>query len=187
MRVLQEVEHARGLFIATTMVFTIAIVAACGTSHPTAPDATGPLTPVAITDDWPIGTPAEAGLDVARMTDLVQRLRAGRYGRMASLLVVRDGRLVVEEYFNGWSAGASHTLQSVTKSVTALLTGIAVQSGQLALDDRVTRYFAQYEPIPVRRRDPFRAAAHHWRSWVSWFSMRAAGGARRSSEPTGSA
>jgi CubicO group peptidase (beta-lactamase class C family) len=144
----QGVDHARALRIATTMAFTIVMVPACGTSHPTAPEASGALTPVALADDWPIATPAEAGLDVARMTDLVQRLRAGGYGRIASLLVVRDGWLVVEEYFNGWSVGASHTLQSVTKSVTALLTGIAVQSGQLALDDRVTRYFPQYEPIP---------------------------------------
>src|SRR5262245_20025932 len=121
---------------------------ASGASHPTAPDATNAMTPVAITDDWPTTTPSEAGLDVTRTTDLVQRIRAGRYGRLTSLLVVRHERLVVEEYFNGWSAGRSHTLQSVTKSVTALLTGIAVQSGHLALDDRASRYFSQYEPIP---------------------------------------
>jgi CubicO group peptidase (beta-lactamase class C family) len=80
--------------------------------------------------------------------DLVQRARAGQYGRIGSLLVVRDERLVVEEYFNGWSAERAHTQQSVTKSVTALLTGLAIQSGQLALNDRVTRYFPHYEPIP---------------------------------------
>jgi len=80
--------------------------------------------------------------------DLVQRARSGQYGRIGSLLVVRDERLVVEEYFNGWSAERAHTLQSVTKSVTALLTALAIQSGQLSLQDRVTRYFPQYGPIP---------------------------------------
>lgn len=64
-------------------------------------DATGTLTPVALTDDWPSATPAEAGLDVTRIMDLVQGARAGQYGRIGSLLVVRDDRLVVEEYFNG--------------------------------------------------------------------------------------
>ena len=138
----------RALIIATAAALVTAIVPACGSSSPTGPDATGALTPLALTDDWPSATPAEAGLDVTRIMDLVQRARAGQYGRIGSLLVVRDDRLVVEEYFNGWSAERAHTLQSVTKSVTALLTALAIQSGQLSLQDRVTRYFPQYEPIP---------------------------------------
>jgi CubicO group peptidase (beta-lactamase class C family) len=144
--------HFRALFIPTTIALTIVVTAACGAAHPTEPTVTGALTPVVSTDEWPIATPTAAGLDVAQITDLVQRIRAGQYGRMASLLVARDDRLVVEEYFNAWSAARSHTLQSVTKSVTALLTAIAIQSGQLALDDRVTRYFPQYEPIPTDSR-----------------------------------
>jgi len=142
-----QMRHAPARFIATAVALTVVVAPGCGASHPTVPDATGALTPVALTEEWPIATPSEAGLDVARMTDLVQRIRAGRYGRMTSLLIARDDRLVVEEYFNGWSSGRSHTLQSVTKSVTALLTGIAVQRGQLTLDDRVTGYFPEYEPI----------------------------------------
>jgi len=138
----------RALIIATTTALVTAIVPACGSSSPTGPDATGTLTPLALTDDWSSATPAEAGLDVTRIMDLVQRARSGQYGRIGSLLVVRDERLVVEEYFNGWSAERAHTLQSVTKSVTALLTALAIQSGQLSLQDRVTRYFPQYEPIP---------------------------------------
>ena len=145
---MQGAAHVRTLIIAMTVACIVASVPACGTSSPTGPDATGTLTPLALTDDWPSATPAEAGLDVTRIMDLVQRGRAGQYGRIASLLVVRDQRLVVEEYFNGWSAERSHTLQSVTKSVTALLTALAIQSGQLALQDRVTRFFPQYEPIP---------------------------------------
>ena len=138
----------RALIVATTTALVTAIVPACGSSSPTGPDATGTLTPLALTDDWSSATPAEAGLDVTRIMDLVQRARSGQYGRIGSLLVVRDERLVVEEYFNGWSAERAHTLQSVTKSVTALLTALAIQSGQLSLQDRVTRYFPQYEPIP---------------------------------------
>ena len=114
----------RALIVATTTALVTAIVPACGSSSPTGPDATGTLTPLALTDDWSSATPAEAGLDVTRIMDLVQRARSAQYGRIGSLLVVRDERLVVEEYFNGWSAERAHTLQSVTKSVTALLTAL---------------------------------------------------------------
>jgi CubicO group peptidase (beta-lactamase class C family) len=168
---MKRVGHVRALFTATTMAIAVALAPACSTSNPTAPDVTRGLTPpLTLTDDWSIATPSEVGLDVARLTDLVQRIRAAQYGRMAGLLVVRDERLVVEEYFNGWSANSAHTLQSVTKSVTALLTGIAVQSGQLALDDRVTRFFPQYEPIPEdsRKRAMTVADLLTMRSGLDW-------------------
>ena len=140
--------HALALLMMATIGFATVTAAACGTSPPTTPEASGTLTPVPVSGDWPVATPSEAGLDVAPIMDLVLRIRAGSYGRITSLLVVRDNRLVVEEYFNGWSAQRSHQLQSVTKSVTALVTGLAVLSGQLAVNDRVTRYFPEYEPIP---------------------------------------
>jgi CubicO group peptidase (beta-lactamase class C family) len=48
---------------------------------------------------------------------------------MRSLLVVRRGHLVGEEYFNGNRADSLNHLRSVTKSVTALLVGVAVRRG----------------------------------------------------------
>jgi CubicO group peptidase (beta-lactamase class C family) len=81
------------------------------------------------------------------MEDLVNRIRRGQYGFITSLLVVRDSNLVVEEYFNGWLAPVAHTAQSVTKSVTSLLVGLAMQSGRLRLEDRVTDFFPEYRPL----------------------------------------
>lgn len=75
------------------------------------------------------------------------RIRRGDYGRIGSVLVARHGRLAVEEYFNGWSAEQPHTMQSVTKSVVSLLVGLAASAGRLSIDDPVTRFFPNYEPI----------------------------------------
>src|SRR5262249_12694922 len=86
-------------------------------------------------------------LDPSRLGDLAFRIRRGDYGRIASLLVARHGRLVVEEYFNGWSAERPHTMQSVTKSVDSLLTGLAVRAVRLSIYDPVRRFFPGYEPI----------------------------------------
>ena len=66
---MQGAGHVRTLLVATTMAGIIAIVPACGSSSPTGPDATGALTPLALTEDWPSATPAEAGLDVTRIMD----------------------------------------------------------------------------------------------------------------------
>ena len=92
-------------------------------------------------------TPDGEGLDAAILGELVGRIRSGTYGNIDSLLVVRHEKLVVEEYFGGRSASDVHTLQSVSKSVTSLLTGLAIERGRLRLDDRVVERFPQYAPI----------------------------------------
>jgi len=50
---------------------------------------------------------------------------------MRSLLIVRRGKLVGEEYFNGNRVDSLNHLRSATKSVTALLVGIAVRKGSI--------------------------------------------------------
>ena len=134
-----------------TSVAMLCWVLACGSSSPTAPsDAGSPnttLTPLAQTAEWPISTLEAESLDTVRLTDAVNRIRRGEYGRIHSLLVARNDRLVVEEYFNGWTAGAAHTQQSVTKSVASLAAGLAIDRGSLRLTDTVTTYFPDYQPI----------------------------------------
>jgi len=52
------------------------------------------------------------------------RLRVGADGAIESLLIARRGKLVAEEYYQGRAAETVHTMQSVSKSVASLLTGI---------------------------------------------------------------
>src|SRR4030095_16186553 len=138
-----------GARILAGLTLTLLLVA-CGTT-PTSPSesaaATATLTPVASTADWPASSPEAAGLDPSRLGDLALRIRRGDYGRITSVLIARDGKLLREEYFNGWAASQPHTMQSVTKSVTSLLVGLAAQSGRLAVSDRATVFFPQYQPL----------------------------------------
>jgi len=89
----------------------------------------------------PSGDPS-ARIDTAAVGRLVREIRAGQHGMVHSLLVVRSGELVVEEYFNGSHAEDVHTLQSVSKSVASALVGIAIDQGVLgSVQDRVLDYF----------------------------------------------
>ncbi len=54
-----------------------------------------------------------------------------------ALVVARDGKLIVEEYFNSFSSTDIHDVRSAGKSVTSMLTGIAVDQGRLAVTDSV--------------------------------------------------
>ena len=94
-------------------------------------------------DDWPRSSAAAQGLDPAKLTRLVHEIEDGeRFPDLHSLLVVRHGYLVVEEYFNGWSAGRLHTLQSVSKSFTSALVGIAIEQGAIrGVEEKVLDFF----------------------------------------------
>ena len=82
-------------------------------------------------DGWVTGAAADVGIDPIAVEQAVAAIQAGEAGNMHSLLLVRDGTLVVEEYFHGWGADDLHGLASCTKSVSSLLVGIAIDLGYL--------------------------------------------------------
>ncbi|MCG8417762.1 MAG: beta-lactamase family protein [Proteobacteria bacterium] len=85
-------------------------------------------------------------LDSHPISELVAAMRKGqRYPGIDSMLVVRDGQLIIEEYFGTWTANKLHDSRSSFKSVTSLLLGIAIDRGLLALDSPV----ADHLPAPL--------------------------------------
>ena len=98
--------------------------------------------------EWRRAAPGQVSLDASRLDNLIQRLRDNRIPQIHSLLIVRQGYLAVEEYFNASRANDVHTLQSVTKSVTSLLLGIAVGQGAVADVGRsVISFFPEYPDL----------------------------------------
>lgn len=55
--------------------------------------------------------------------------QAGGMSNLKSLVVSRNGTIIKEAYFNGGGANITHDVRSVTKSVIAILTGIAIEKG----------------------------------------------------------
>jgi CubicO group peptidase (beta-lactamase class C family) len=98
---------------------------------------------------WPVSTPEEQGLDSGKLTELRDLIRQGKLcPELHSLLIARHGYLVVEEYFNGWQADGLHTLQSVSKSFTSALVGIAVARGEFkGVDEKVLDFFPDMKEI----------------------------------------
>lgn len=83
-----------------------------------------------------------------RMGALVKKIEQGSsdYANINSLLVLKDGKLVFERYFNGWKADEPHTIQSVSKSLTSLLAGIAAKQGYIKdVNDPASAYLPAYK------------------------------------------
>ncbi len=93
-------------------------------------------------DGWTVASPEEVGLDRAALESLVNAVARGDAGLIHSLLVVRNGKLVLDEYFHGYRAADLHRLASVTKSVSALLVGAALDRGMISsLDVPLLHFF----------------------------------------------
>ena len=116
------------------VVFLVALLAACQTSDPghLAGDISGYSYTVPIQDEdgWDTASPDPHHLSVSRLEDGVRAIMQGSYPNIHSILVASHGKLVFEEYFPGYTFrgewtdfdyATSHTLQSETKSLTALL------------------------------------------------------------------
>ena len=64
---------------------------------------------------------------------------------MTGFLVLANGEVALERYFNGETAEDRHTAWSVAKSVIATLIGRALMDGTIeSLDDPVSRYASEY-------------------------------------------
>jgi len=58
-------------------------------------------------------------------------------------IVLKDGKIVDERYFNGMREDTPHLLMSVTKSVVGTLAGILVSRGQIHTDKLITDYLPE--------------------------------------------
>ncbi len=78
-----------------------------------------------------LAEPLRAGLPVERIL---------ADDRTDGVIVLHRGELVLEAYRRGMAREDVHLLQSVSKSITGVLAGILVGSGELAPDDLVTAH-----------------------------------------------
>jgi CubicO group peptidase (beta-lactamase class C family) len=102
-------------------------------------------------DDWRTGSPGEFGFKTATIEKLVHDARSGRLGKLHSVLVIKDGALVVEEYFRGASRDHCQFIASITKSLTSILVGMSLErSPGRSVATPLIEFFPQYAEVLER-------------------------------------
>ena len=92
---------------------------------------------------WNFSTPEAQGMN-AQILDSAF-VHAELAGFIDGLLVIRNGYIIAEKYYNGYSEVVPHNIMSVSKSYLSALTGIALHKGYLhSLDEKVLDYFPEY-------------------------------------------
>lgn len=83
-----------------------------------------------------------AGAQQPDLNEVLKRWDQDEHPDLRGVLVLRDGEIVAERYYNGETSETLHDVRSAGKSITSLLVGAAVDRGRIAkVEDRVDKYW----------------------------------------------
>ena len=119
--------------------------------------------------DWPQVIPEKTGLPAELSANIDAGVRDGQFGNLHAVIIARDGRIVLENYYIGedetmgrplgeiaFDANELHDIRSITKSIVGLLYGVALSENIVPpLDARLLDEFPEYQDLtadPKRRR-----------------------------------
>ncbi|GAA0543513.1 CubicO group peptidase (beta-lactamase class C family) [Rhizomicrobium palustre] len=100
-------------------------------------------------------TPAVAASDRA-LDSVLAGFDKDEHPDLKGVVVLRDGKIVAERYFNGETPETLHDIRSAGKSITALLMGIAMDQRHIrSVGDPVARYWPEAQgsaigDVPLR-------------------------------------
>lgn len=124
-------------------------------------------------EDWETSTLEKEGFDAKAINEFVEDIRKGKYGLVDHFLMIRHGRVVADHHFEhdyekisakydpvdeqydydhpNWhpyyQGTELHTLQSVTKSITSIGVGIAIDEGHIpdGVETPAMSFFEDFE------------------------------------------
>lgn len=96
------------------------------------------------TQEWRKAAPGETGIQTA-LLDSMQSSIANHIPGLHALLIVRNGYLVFEEYYQGFHHQSYHSISSATKAYTSALLGVLLAQGKIqSLDQPMLDFFPEF-------------------------------------------
>ncbi|NIM01322.1 MAG: serine hydrolase [Acidobacteria bacterium] len=115
-------------------------------------------------DGWAVGSPADAGIDASALDRLGDEIENGEFPNTHALLIEHKGTLVYERYFSGtderWGEDLGeitfdrdtlHDVRSISKSVTSVVLGLALENDLAAVEESVFDHFPDMAPADGHR------------------------------------
>jgi CubicO group peptidase (beta-lactamase class C family) len=139
-------------------------------------------------DGWETASLDAENIDRVLIGKLAERIQDQSYKNIHSLLLVKNGKLVLEEYFPGpdsngefrhYDRNRIHEMASVTKSVSSILVGIAIDQHLIrGTDEKVSALFPEYADVFAdHKRDDLQlkhlltmTAGLAWNEWTHPYS-----------------
>ena len=84
---------------------------------------------------------SEEHFDTDKIKELKGNINEGLFKKISSIIVIKNGKLLIEEYFNGEDRYTLHDPRSVGKSFTSSLMGIAIHDGYIINENQKLKDF----------------------------------------------
>lgn len=150
--------------------------------------------PENIADGLDVGSLSKAHLDEDLLGKAIDEIKNGTYGEIHSMLIFKEGKLVLEEYFAGheyewdgpnfhgawvnWTVGRRHNIHSVGKSITSACIGIAIDQGFIeSADQSIFEYLPNYQHLMTAGKNDITiehlltmSAGLEWDEWGASYS-----------------
>ncbi|HTV47393.1 MAG TPA: serine hydrolase [Phycisphaerae bacterium] len=108
-------------------------------------------------DGWSTASLKSQKVNAELIQELLDRIDDNVYKNIHGVLLVKNGKLVLEEYFSGTNSAGQrqtftrdtlHEMHSATKSVNAVLIGIAIDQHQITgVNEKISVFFPEYADI----------------------------------------
>jgi CubicO group peptidase (beta-lactamase class C family) len=92
----------------------------------------------------------------ALLSEMDSLVESGKYERITSILVAKNGQVLFEKYYNDTNVNSKHNTRSATKTMATLLTGIAIDKGFVVSEkDKIFKYLQHTLPVknPDKRKE----------------------------------
>lgn len=101
--------------------------------------------PAQMEDGLTVGGIHQGKLDLRKIEQMIQAIADEKHPNLHSILVVHEGKLVLEEYFYQYDRTMPHQLRSATKSIVSALVGIAIDKKLIrSKSEKVVSFFPEY-------------------------------------------
>ncbi|MCB9252355.1 MAG: serine hydrolase [Flavobacteriales bacterium] len=99
--------------------------------------------PQNLNDGWLISSPEQSGINRKKLEELIGEIEYDN-PELNSLVVARHGKIIVDEYFNGYHPDSLQKIWSVTKTITGIIVGIAADNNLLSEKDSIYKHLDPY-------------------------------------------
>ena len=98
------------------------------------------------TTGWQTADLVTLRMDSEKLSELEPVIKS-HYSNINGIVIVRNGYIAYEKYYNGYGPDDMHHMTSVTKSVISALVGIAINAGYIqSVEQKVLDFFPEYIP-----------------------------------------
>ena len=84
---------------------------------------------------------SDANYDTSLIRELNKKIVQNYFKSITSIVVIKNGKLLIEEYFNGANRNTLHDTRSVGKTLASTIMGIAIEEGHITNENQKLKDF----------------------------------------------